>query len=82
MWESFKARFGTCNKNLLNVISWCWHDQAVQTDSLTLNKNIIICISIAISLATIDTITGDINALISNRPIVKKLNIAAVFGNF
>ena len=46
------------------------------------NKNIIICISVAISLVTIDTITGDINASISNRPIVKKLNIAAVFGNF
>ena len=36
------------------------------------------CVSVAISLATI---MGDINASISNRPIVKKLNIAAVIFN-
>ena len=48
---------------------------------MTLKKNSIICISVAISLVTIDTIIGDINASISNRPTVKKLNIAAVFGN-
>ena len=45
-------------------------------ESLTLKKNNIICISVEISLVTIDTIIGDINASISDRPIVKKLNIA------